>query len=304
MPELPEVHTTATMLDRLARGCVIHGVWTDYDSAFNRGKSNIKDRKYFKLLKKTITGKKIIGVRRRAKNVLIDLSSNVTILIHMKMTGHILYGKYEKASVVKKEIWKTLEKGPLEDPFNQFIHFVLTLDNGKHVALSDVRKFAKVLFFETNAPPENLLELGPEPLEREFSLKKFIERLSLRQKGKIKQVLLDQTVIAGIGNIYSDESLWYSKIHPESRVERIPHDILSNLFTSVKHVLRDAIKSGGDSLSDYRNPRGEKGGYQNFHKAYQQTGKKCRRARCGGTIRRIIIGGRSGHFCDTHQKKY
>ena len=139
---------------------------------------------------------------------------------------------------------------------------------------------------------------------KNFTIKNFLERLSLRPAGKIKQVLLDQAIIAGIGNIYSDESLWYAGIHPESRVEKIPRKKLSKLFASVKQVLQEAIKTGGDSLSDYRDPNGEKGGYQNFHKAYQQTGKKCRRARCGGTIRRIIIGGRSGHFCDTHQKKY
>src|SRR3989344_5539607 len=158
-------------------------------------------------------GKKIKSVTRRGKNVLVNLSSNVTILIHMKMTGHLLYGKYKrsvklKAKNVKQEEWEAVEEGPLKDPFNRFIRLVFTLSNGKHLAFSDMRKFAKVCYLPTDALSlsADLSHLGPEPLEKEFRIKNFEYQLGKRPNGKIKQVLMDQRLLAGIGNIYSHEA--------------------------------------------------------------------------------------------------
>lgn len=310
MPELPEVHTTATMLNTKIRNHSILDVWTDYNSSYHLGKKNIKDQKYFKQFKKQIQGKKILGVRRRAKNVLIDLSSNTTILIHMKMTGHILYGKYRKvskkskASSVKKgnkETWVPEQDGPLQDPFNQFIHLVFTLDNGMHFVLSDVRKFAKIMYFETSATPLDLQNIGPEPMDNKFKNSDFIERLLTRPNKQIKEVLLDQSVIAGVGNIYSDESLWYAGIHPKSLVSEIPKVKLNKLFSELKKVFSKSIKTGGDSMSDYRNPDGIKGNFQNLHKAYRKTGAPCSKTSCTGNITRIVVAGRGTHHCNKHQ---
>jgi len=300
MPELPEVETTARMLNERIKGLTILDVWTDYDSLFHKGKGNIKDKNYFPKFKAELVGKKIKGVKRRAKNVLINVSGNKTILTHMKMTGHFLYGKYE----YKNKKWSPTEDGLLKDPFNRFVHLVFTLSNNKHLVLSDMRKFAKVLVFDTNKIDQidDTKNLGPEPLSKDFTIKVFQERLATKPKGKIKTVLMDQEVIAGIGNIYSDEALWASKINPLKLVKDINKKELDTLYRNVINILKQSISVGGDSMSDYRNPIGEKGKYQNSHKVYRRTGEKCSLRNCKGIIKKIKVGGRSAHYCDCHQK--
>ncbi len=301
MPELPEVHTTSSGLQSVLPGLYIKDVWTDYRSDFYAGKDNIKNPLFFKKFKKLCVNKKIISVGRRAKNVLIHIEGNQTILIHMKMTGHVLYGKYEK----KGKVWKAISAGPLrDDPFNAWIHFVISLSNGKHVALSDLRKFAKVTILKTNnlTHSPDLRELGPEPLKKSFTFKIFKERLLKKPRGKIKTVLMDQTLIAGIGNIYSDEILWESGVHPETKPENISDSILKKMYDSTKKLLLKGIDFGGDSMSDYRNIHGMRGEFQHTHKAYQCKGEKCKKRGCTGTIARKMIGGRSSHFCTRHQK--
>ena len=300
MPELPEVQTTVNILNKQVKGLEILDVWTDYDSAFHTGKNNIKDKKYFPYFRKQIVNKKILSVERMAKNVLINVSGNKTILVHLKMTGHLLYGRYK----FEGKKWLPTSEGPLADPYNRFIHLAFVLSNGNVLVLSDARKFAKVFVFETDKmfQTPDLEKLGPEPLDKGFMYKIFKERLSTKPKGKIKTVLMDQTVISGIGNIYSDEVLWMSGIHPLSVVKNITDSSLKKLYKNVIKVLNESIKVGGDSMSDYRNPFGEKGGYQNIHKVYRRTGEKCQKKGCGGIIRRIKVGGRSAHYCDKHQK--
>ncbi len=312
MPELPEVETTVRGLQKYAVGKTVVDCWTDYNSAFHKDKENIKDPRYFVSFKKKLVGAKIIGADRRAKNILIHLSNGYTLLIHMKMTGHVLYGKYTFDKKKKKDPWTpATDSGPLADPFNRFIHFVITLD-GHHLVLSDMRKFAKVTLVETSLLDSSLhtAHLGPEPLTKSFDLKKFIERLSKNTKmskmpeGPIKSALMDQELIAGIGNIYSDEILWRASVHPESRFSAIPTKQISLMFTAMKETLKKGIDFGGDSMSDYRNLDGERGKFQEHHEAYRRTGKPCRKKGCKGTIVRKVIRGRSGHFCDTHQKLF
>ncbi len=301
MPELPEVHTTVLGLNRKLKNLSITDVWSSYNSSFHAGKKNIKDVHYFKDFKLAVVGGKFLKAQRRGKNILISLSNNHTILIHMKMTGHLLYGHYSFNK--KKNTWITTEKGPLEDPFNQHIRLVFTLSNEKHLAFSDMRKFAKVFVFPTKeiGLHPDLAEIGSEPLEKSFTLEKFKERLTLRPNWPIKQTLLDQGVIAGIGNIYSDEMLWASGIHPLSKTSKIPPPFLQNLYKEMRNVLEKGINFGGDSESDYRNIDGEIGQFQNKHHAYRHTGEVCAKPRCGGIIERRKIGSRSAHFCPTHQ---
>jgi formamidopyrimidine-DNA glycosylase len=147
----------------------------------------------------------------------------------------------------------------------------------------------------------DLEKLGPEPLEKSFTYEIFKERLHKKPNGKIKTVLMDQEIISGIGNIYSDEALWASSIHPLQKVKDISEAQLKLLFKNIIKILTESIKVGGDSMSDYRNPLGGKGGYQNIHKAYGQEGKKCQK-KDGGIIKRIKVGGRSACFCPVHQK--
>jgi formamidopyrimidine-DNA glycosylase len=313
MPELPEVHTTATVLNSLLKNLTIKDVWTNYRSVYHVGKHNIKDASYLQKFKETSVNKKIVRVRRRAKNVLIDLEKDITILVHMKMTGHLLYGTYERSAEKRNDLpkeweqeeWKPIKTAalPLKDPFNRFIRLVFTFSNNTHLVLSDMRRFAKVIYFETHNHPEDLLGLGPEPLEPEFDFNRFKERLGKRPTGKIKQVLMDQTLIAGIGNIYSDEMLWKSGVHPEERVCDISSANLKTMFFSMKEVLQKGIDFRGDSTSDYRTPSGEAGNFQYHHRAYRQTGKPCSKRGCKGTIMRLKIGGRSAHYCSLHQQR-
>lgn len=299
MPELPEVQTTVNGLNEVLPGLSVKDAWSGYDSLFHKGKKNIKDKNYFRRFKKEIAGRKILQARRAGKNILIDLSGGLTVLIHMKMTGHLLYGKYEKSAAG----WTAKEEGPLKDPFNRHIRFVVALSNGKHMALSDMRKFAKVCFGKTGeAEAGELAELGPDMLSRGTNFKEFQKRLGKKPSGKMKTVLMDQTVLSGIGNIYSDEALWLSGVHPLSTASVIGKEKMKKLFSSLKKVLKLGINFGGDSMSDYRNVRGEKGAFQLKHEAYRRKGLPCRYPKCKGRIRRMVVGGRSAHFCPAHQR--
>lgn len=299
MPELPEVTTTVKGLNHVLPHQTITDVWSDYHiGTKNKSKDVIKNKKFFDTFKKEVVGEKFLHAERRAKNILIHLTGNKTILIHMKMTGHLLYGTYSFNS--KK--WIAIEE-KLKDPFNQFIHFTLSLSNGKTLAFSDMRKFAKVTLFETGkkASHIDLKNLGPEPLT-ELTPPLLHTQLSKKPTGLIKTVLMDQTVVAGIGNIYSDEILWMSGVHPERKVNTLTTPEIKKMFTAMTEVLHTGIELGGDSMSDYRNIYGERGGFQNSHKAYRRTGQSCLKKGCSGKILRKVIGGRSSHFCSIHQK--
>lgn len=298
MPELPEVTTTVNGLNEVLPRLVVQDVWTDYYvKTANKRTDNIKNKKYFETFKKELVGEKFKNAERRGKNILIHLTNNKTVLIHMKMTGHLLYGTYAWDG----KVWKSNDP-LLRDPFNQFIHFVINFSNGKSLAFSDMRKFAKVLMFETDKKHTHvdLAPLGPEPLEN-LSKETLKKQLLSWPKGKIKTVLMDQTILAGIGNIYSDEILWASHVHPERAPESLTEKELTLIWKSITTILEHGIQMGGDSMSDYRNIYGEKGGFQNAHKVYRRTKQGCLKKGCSGIIQRKIIGGRSSHFCNTHQ---
>jgi formamidopyrimidine-DNA glycosylase len=299
MPELPEVTTTVNGLNEVLPRLTIKDVWTDYFlKTKNKRTDTIKNKTFFEKFKKEIIDEKVITSERRGKNILIHLTHNKTILIHMKMTGHLLYGKY----VWRDDKWQSSEK-LLSDPFNQFVHLLFSLSNGKHLAFSDMRKFAKVTLFETHEKSDHvdLVNLGPEPLDK-LSFEIFKKQLLSRPAGKIKTILMDQEVLAGIGNIYSDEILWEASVHPERLPGSLTGSELKKMFTATTTILKKSITLGGDSMSDYRNIYGERGGFQNTHKVYRRTKEKCLRKGCKGIILRKVIGGRSAHFCSVHQK--
>ncbi len=310
MPELPEVETTVRGINTFVQSLVIDDVWTDYDSAFHKGKDNIKDPLYFKHFKKSIVGSRIEHATRRGKNILIHLSGGNTILIHMKMTGHMMYGAYKKLNKkdVQGESWRPRDPNnqALNDPFNRFIHFVLVLSNGNHLVLSDMRRFAKVTLIETTSldTSPHLTTHGPEPLSKDFTVETLQTALQRKQNGRIKTVLMDHTVIAGVGNIYSDEILWRTGIHPLSIVRSIPQKLWKDIHRAIIETLSRGIDFGGDSMSDYRNIEGKRGSFQEKHEAYRKTGTPCTKKGCPGIIERLKVGGRSAHFCATHQKCY
>lgn len=308
MPELPEVQTTVDGVNQVARGLSIKDAWTDYGGKFHVGADNIKDAAYFAAFRKAVKGSTIERATRRGKNVLIHLSNGKTILIHMKMTGHVMYGKYKKLAKqdAQGEWWRPDEdKEALRDPFNRFIRFVLSLSDGKHLVLSDMRRFAKVTLLDTATMAESahLSAHGPEPLDDGFGAKDLYDAVMKRPNGAVKAVLMDHTVVSGIGNIYSDEILWIAGIHPLERVKDVPRASWPVIWKAARETLRRGIDFGGDSMSDYRNIYGERGTFQSRHNAYRRTGERCGKKGCKGVIARMKMGGRSAHYCPVHQKR-
>ena len=304
MPELPEAQTIVSDLRKILPGLKIVGVETDWKKMFKNCS--------FENFKKEVVGEKILDVRRIGKNILIDLTGNKTILVHQKMTGHFLYGNWELVTplVAGEARWLGKEAGAIrDDPQNRFIHLVFDLSNKKQLALSDLRKFAKVLLWPTDklSALKDINNLGPDPTAENFDFNKFQERLAplaaglAGKKGKIKTVLMDQSVFAGIGNIYSDEILWLAGIHPLRQVSSLTREELEKIFSSTKKILKKAIEARGTSDSDYRDPSGNKGGYQEMLYVYGLEGEKCQK-KDGGIIARLKVGGRSAHFCPVHQK--
>ena len=283
MPELPEVETTTKGLRKETLGLKILDVWTDLDTKDKRKHDTVSNPKYFKTFRKEVIGAKIIKVERRAKNILIHLSNKKTILVHMKMTGRLLVANFDK-----------------------FVHVIFYLSKGKKLAFSDPRKFGKITLFNTKEIEINrhLQNLGPEPLSESFTIDKFKERLTKKPNGNIKTVLMDQSVVVGIGNIYSDEILWNSNVHPERKVSSLTPNDIKNMFHATKENLKKGIDFGGDSMSDYKNIYGLKGEFQIHHEAYRRNGELCRHKKCQNkksVIIRKMVNNRSAHFCNIHQ---
>lgn len=316
MPELPEVETTVRGLRKHIVGKTIISAWTD---SVRPTKS--MDGMSWAKRKKLIEGKKIHSVTRRAKYIVINFKNGGDLYIHQKMTGHLLVGKWRKTN----DEWRSIEKGVMEDGKNQHIRAVFTL-NSRPVpshsadrqkrgrawsgtspktktvfgfALSDMRRFATITYVKNPADYEHLNKLGPEPLD--ITLASF-HKLFGKKKGVLKPTLMDPYFIAGIGNIYADEILWASGLHPLSRVESLKEKDREMILKNTKTILTKAIKMGGSSVDDYRTSTGEAGEFQNILNAYQRTGEKCKKGD-GGTIQRIVVGQRSTHFCSVHQRK-
>ncbi len=299
MPELPEVQTIVSDLEKVLPGQTIRDVWTDWPKM-------IKNPKSFAEFKKELIGKKILGVKRRGKNILIDLTGGKTLLIHQKMTGHLLYGPFDFA----QGKWTSGMSGPLrDDSQNRFLHLVINLSGGKQLALSDVRKFAKVLIWETGKlyELEDIKNIGIEPMDKLFTCKKFKEVLrgnppSLKlRRGTVRDVLMNQEVIAGIGNIYCSEILWEAGIYPFKEISRLKENDLKKIYRAILKILNQAVEARGDSMVDYRDISGKKGGYQYLHKAYHMEGEKCAK-NDGGIVKRIKSKDRSAFYCPVHQK--
>jgi len=288
MPELPEVETTVRGLQKVLNRTFVF-VWAD--------SKRIIKKPNFEKFEKEIKNKKIKKIWRRGKNIIFELSNGYSLLVHQKLTGHLLIGNW------KLEIgnWKPLKKGALTEQVNRYIHLIFRLDNGLMLALSDLRRFAKVELWKAEEllNSKEFQKLGPEPLDKSFTFEKF-KNLLTNKKTKIKQILMDQNVIAGIGNIYSDEILWRAKIHPFKSGAELKEKELKDIYKYLKLVLNQAIKLKGTSVSDYRDIKGEEGRFKKLIKVYQRENEKC--LRCGAEIKRLKIGGRSVHFCPSCQK--
>ncbi|MBI2591744.1 MAG: DNA-formamidopyrimidine glycosylase [Candidatus Brennerbacteria bacterium] len=298
MPELPEVQTVVSDLNKKIIGKKITGIWFDAPKIIKKSAP-----KNFSAL---IKGAVIKEVKRRGKNILIYLQKSqrlnvkgqkLLLLIHQKMTGHLLIGKWK---IENKKI-RPLKPAALKEKVNDYIHFIFKLDDGRMLGLSDLRKFAKVLcgsVEEIKALPE-LLKIGPEPLAADFNFGQF-QKIISKEKRKIKQVLLDQEVIAGIGNIYSDDILWQARIHPFKPADKLSGYELKNIYKAMKMILNKAVNLRGTSISDFRDTAGKAGGYGNIRLVYRRENEPCKR--CQAPIKRVKIGGRSARFCSFCQK--
>ena len=269
MPELPEVETVARGLREVLPGRRVLSV--------RLGKTDFIDDPA--TLEQDLPGGTFARIRRLGKFLLLDLEPRKTpaeetsLLIHLGMTG--------KISVCLPET-----------PVDLHTHVFLALDDGRELRYNDVRRFGRMALLANGAHQRVLGGLGVEPLE--VSEDEFRARIQAR-KSRIKALLLNQSVLRGIGNIYADESLWRAKIHPEKIGARLQDDELRRLHRAVQHILREAIRLRGSSISDYVDLDGGRGEFQQKHRAYQHDGKQC--YRCRTIIRRIIVAGRSTHFC-------
>jgi formamidopyrimidine-DNA glycosylase len=291
MPELPEVETIVTGLKKEVLNRTFLDIWTDTPKLVKHPD--------FKEFKKNIIGRKILNAKRRAKNILICLDNDYVLLVHQKMTGHLIVGNWKE----EKGKWAAKSAGPLrDDSMNTYLHFIFFLDDGRQLALSDVRKFAKIELWKKEELSESkeFSRLGPEPLDPDFTYAKF-KALFSKKIGVVKQVLMDPNFIAGIGNIYASEILFEAKIHPASRAEHLDEMDLKNLYSAIRKLLKKGVETGGASMSDFRNIYGEKGSFQKAFKVYQQEGRPC--PYCGGKVVRVTIGQRGTFYCPKCQIK-
>ena len=285
MPELPEVTVIVNSLNKKIKGLVLASIEYDWPKGFHWNGFSIKDLK----------GVKVDGVERRGKVVVINLE-DFSILIHLKLTGQLIY-QDEKTRIAGGH-----PIPPLNLPVpNKTTRVTFGFTNGGHLYFNDIRKFGwvKIVASDEDKIKEAIgAELGPDALE--ISYGEFRERLVKKPNSRIKKLLMDQTFVSGIGNIYSDEALWRAKIHPARSVASLKEREIKTLFEGIKDSLKLAIEKGGSSANSFVDSGGEKGLFLTFARAYHMTGRPC--ARCKTPIVRAKMDGRSAHFCPKCQQ--
>jgi formamidopyrimidine-DNA glycosylase len=267
MPELPEVETVVRMLRGGLAGAMLGNVLCcRADMVYPPGIN----------LARLLPGRQVSGVGRRGKRILIHLGDGEILCVHLGMTGQLTIC-------------------PAEASVKSHTHLIVELGQSQ-LRLRDVRRFGELRWITNPADAEE--GLGPEPLT---VAPRALAKALARTRRSIKVTLLDQKVIAGIGNIYADESLHRAGIHPRTPANRLSAEQVKRLGGAIKRVLREAIAHKGSSLRDYVMVNGESGGYQNMHRVYGRGGEACRK--CGLRIRRIVLGGRSTCFCPGCQRR-
>jgi len=273
MPELPEVDTVVSDLNEIITGKRIRGL-------FSIGRKNIK---FYDDVSSNLTIKqKIKSVERRGKYILIHLNNNSTIVVHLRMTGQLLY------------LLQNIGTSQLKH-----IRAVLNFSDDSKLVFNDTRNFGEISFFQDKKSLTSYLsKLGREPLE--IKNDEFVS-LFKNKKGNIKANLLRQDLICGIGNIYADESLFLSQIHPQTKCTNLSEGELLSLIRSIKKVLKNAIDLRGTSMRDYLDVNGNSGKYSTTLNVYGRTKIPCKT--CGNEIQKIKVAGRGTHFCPNCQQK-
>lgn len=270
MPELPEVETVVRALRRPLLGRTI----TEVRNYWPR---HIATPSSLGALQQRIHGRRITAVNRRGKYLLFPLDDGQTLIIHLKMSGHL--------AVVSNNT-----------PADKYAHTIFALENGHELRFRDTRKFGKVYLVEDAATIVG--GLGPEPLEDGFTVAVLQGRINGRKR-PLKPLLLDQTVLAGVGNIYADEALFYAGLHPKRRADTLTATEVAALHAAIQKVLRLGIEREGASIDKYVKPDGSKGDMQNAVAVFRRTGQPC--YQCATPIVRVVLGGRSTHFCPVCQ---
>ena len=288
MPELPEVEVVKKSLKRTICNLTIKNI--DIPNKFLRYKIDEK-------LMKKMTKSKVISVLRRSKYILINLNNNYTIMVHLGMTGKIII------TGTNKKNYKTSFYYELSNSKIAHNHLIMKFSKNILLTYNDVRKFGFIKIFKTKNLHLNshLNKLGPEPLSKKFNFNYFKKNVKKR-KIYLKDLLMNQKFIAGLGNIYVNEAIFLSKINPKARSNEIPLKKISLLISNIKKVLKKAIMEGGSSIKDFNNTKGKNGNFQQFFNVYGKQGSTCSRSNCIGTIQRIWISKRSTFFCDICQK--
>lgn len=283
MPELPEVETVRRGLHELIISRKVKAVEHDTAKSFPNAAADVKN---------FLIGASVVDVRRRAKVLLIDLSTQYTLVIHLKMTGQMVY----RAKTVAFGAGHPNDSliGELPD---RSTRVTFTFEDGSRLYFNDQRKFGWVRLMPTIEVPniDFMMKVGPEPLEADFTAEEFTERFKRRAKSPIKAALLDQTVVAGVGNIYADESLWGAKIHPLTKVGDVTKNEFKKLYSELREVMNLAIEKGGSTDRNYVDAEGKKGSYMDFARVFRREGQPC--PRCSETIIKFKAAGRGTHIC-------
>lgn len=288
MPELPEVETIRIGLQNKIVGLKI----TDFE---------VRLAKIFQGDVKDVVGSKIENIRRRAKILIIDLDNGKSLIIHLKLTGQLVYHQNGSPAGGSATFGHPIPYAGTTLPAKT-THAIFSFNNGGVLYFNDMRKFGYIKLVKTSEV-ENLKvmqEFGPEPFTPGFTLGKFKEILLKRNK-PAKLVLMDQAIIAGVGNIYANEALFLAKIHPNRKASELTSGDIEKLYKYLLQVLKEGIRYGGSSENSYINALGEKGTMQEHFRAYSRQGENCPN-RCGGIIKRITLGGRGTFYCPICQR--
>ena len=290
MPELPEVETVKIGLSKLVVGKRIKGVWFDWPKGFPNAKADVDQ---------FLVGATITNIKRRAKVLLIELDTEYTLVTHLKMTGQLVYRSDDQKQKFGAGHPNDSLIGKLPDKTTRVI---LSFKSGK-LFFNDQRKFGWMKLLPS-IEVQNLdffRKVGPEPLSADFTAIDFIKQIKKRPNSISKAVLLDQTIIAGVGNIYADEALFAAGIHPETKVKDIPDKSLQELFYELRAVLHLSIEKGGSTDRNYVNAEGKQGSYISFAKVFRKNGQPCQV--CGTIIEKRKVAGRGTHICPVCQPK-
>jgi len=293
MPELPEVETICFQLNRVLRGLKITGVVVLSPKSFVGEIREIRE----------IRGKRVIGVERRGKMIIIELEGGVCLTIHLKLTGQLIFReKGKKVKRIEKGEREKKEKGRLagEELPNKYTRVIISFDNGGKLYFNDLRKFGWMKIVRDLREMREMGEMGVEPFDKEFTVE-YLQKIFSRTSRPVKIVLMDQEKIAGIGNIYANEALWEAGISPAKPARRLGYNEITILREAILRVLRQGIKYGGASAADeaYVKPNGSPGEYQEHFLVYQREGQPC--LRCKTLIKRVNLGGRGTFYCEKCQ---